>query len=75
MITVDFCRGSGGAFLAVNNLVVAGQANGDGSSRIIQSFEVEPRAMLAALQKAASERIPEQAQPTAIEIRGDAPSS
>lgn len=48
-ITVDFCRRSGGAFLAINSVVVAGVANGDNSARLIQSFEVEGRALIDAL--------------------------
>jgi hypothetical protein len=37
-VEVDFCRGPSGAFLAVDNLVVAGDCTGGG--RTIQSFVV-----------------------------------
>lgn len=49
MISVDFCRGSGGAFLAINNVVVAGVCNADGSGRVIQSFEIRGEDLVAAL--------------------------
>jgi hypothetical protein len=49
MIRVDFCRGSGGAFLAVNNVVVAGVCNPDGSGRVIQAFEFEDEDLVVAL--------------------------
>jgi hypothetical protein len=46
---VDFCRGSGGAFLAVNGMVVAGEANGDGTARVIQGFQISGQALLRAV--------------------------
>lgn len=48
-ITVDFCRGSGGPFLAINGVVVAGQANGDGSGQLVQAFAISGHALLRAL--------------------------
>lgn len=48
MISVDFCRGPAGAFLAIANLVVAGDCSGGG--RTIMSFEVDEGHLLRALE-------------------------
>jgi len=52
MISVDFCRGPAGPFLAIGNLVVAGDCTGGG--RVIQSFEVEAEDLAKALRYANS---------------------
>lgn len=48
MISVDFCRGPAGAFLAIGNLVVAGDCTGGG--RTIMSFEVDEAQVLRGLE-------------------------
>lgn len=49
-ISVDFCRGIRGPFLAINNLVVAGEIADGNDSELIQSFEIDGEALLTALQ-------------------------
>lgn len=68
MISVDFCRGPSGAFLAIANLVVAGDCTGGG--RTIQSFEVDEAQILHALElhKAGIAGPADASPPTAIEI-------
>lgn len=48
LVEVDFCRGPAGAFLAIDNLVVAGDCAGGG--RTIQSFVVDRAQILRALE-------------------------
>lgn len=47
-VSIDFCRGPAGAFMAIDNLVVAGDCTGGG--RTIMSFEVERAQLLRALE-------------------------
>lgn len=56
-IPVDFCRGPAGAFLAINDLVVAGDCTGGG--RVIQGFEVEGEDLLRALNSKSADRMAE----------------
>lgn len=48
-VEVDFCRGPAGAFLAIDNLVVAGDCTGGG--RTIVSFAVDRAQILRALER------------------------
>lgn len=51
-ISVDFCSGPCGPFLAINKLVVAGSIDESGkgvAGVVVQSFEITGEALLASL--------------------------
>lgn len=57
-ISIDFCSGPCGPFLAINHLVVAGEIESGSNSVLIQTFEITGEDLLAALRPHPTARAP-----------------